>query len=1484
MRRKDEVGQDIHAKKRIAYTTIAESGLGALLPQLESKVESLQKRLAVSLSKKPTLEETFTEKQITAALKLIRLIRGILPNFDKGNLPNKIALAILNGISLWRDLKSVQASLSSTRYAIYSIIKGQLSEIISKSIEENGNVLPKNDSLEGFKNSLKKHIHSQLLDFPEHSPCAELPFLLNEIDDIIDHFDFGEYCGETFKEQEFYIALKKVLSKRFVDKYGQLDLKVVHPITYELTVFLLMMLPQMSPNLQAFISFLNPDAINIKVTRVKENVPNDYCYQKGKELIDGEELYLIMRGKAPSHLSANLRRYFTDYADTVHVKSERAKMDLLQKFIQSEKQSLDMDLALYKKLEREMKEKKTIDAFDVKPSIALLQQQEEQAKVLIKAIVEKLTSYKTRTFKQLLDASSDGLREQLAQNMTDKLDISYAEQILPSMCLIEETQGFTVISIQESLYQITETSLTYLEDSLKQIKKDKEQLIRDYHHQRNDQIARELDGVNSSLSHLIQQISQIQVTDNIDDLLLRLKELKERVDSFLELQTSLDHLDKELSPPFYCPESLDDSFRTSIGHIYETSRVVLQECQHVLHRTEKAIKAKERALTLCLEKERAAQAFAENMKLLNAQTLASLWQDKKILLESKKSQGKELLKEIEVKKENLIDIDRLYGKGDPLSCQPPKYITQRNSKLKEVLDTVEMIRDDLLTFIPEQSKFESLLKVTNLESTEGAFNAQLWVESLAANMEDSLQREQELEKDGNTKTQIRDALLSVSSILKQESIKNVSDELAKLKLLNQLKPVYGLGTNPKNEINELIAFITGKNKLGIEILAKILSLSTAEIYSYCANEERKKLFQQAVEKQTHLLKRQIESINLVKTHNAIYRKLKENIAQIRSDLSNLVAFNEIQHAMDQEYREKMEALSVQMAFLQESSGGVGKEIGSLELEVQILEKINQLLDGSQTLNKHLTADTQISEAHCVMAEKQLRDLLQEFIVLQQLVASWKEVLSYTTSTVGIGELLTTSGQRVSELRVAVCSSKFKEIEEAIDLVEQPSFAVLLNVLSQQLEKYNNYCSAIPLAFKDIDLLRKELEVARGTKTADENENTKPLESLRKQLQINFLQKIEHILISFAVEIQRQDQQLKIALSETRDNYQLHLSAVTTLGVYLETFPISDLGTLKAGLEKLQPDAKNTLQRLMTIETNINLLKKEHETHSIVLQNQKARQDMREQVQRQFCEQLSHYLDQRHKKYRFKDFFSSQDVIQRKQFIEGLLIKLEEYSQSGKSQDILDYIARSKFPGLGLQPILRRLIIAIKALDKQTPSEQTNYVTLKLPEIPHHQDAMEQLKTFESSHPKLCSALTVLVSEIDELEKHGNKIQGEDGKTAKGLAVSLRKQVDSYICAQAVNDRLSVSDFETFRADFMDLLHSQDDSMSKHRSFWKPFITNVAAAFFTLGIALGVKLIGSKLMTGHASFFGETIRFQYVQSIEEELANVAAAVSAVVSAV
>ncbi|WED44394.1 hypothetical protein [Legionella cardiaca] len=1452
------------------YTSIADSAVDKLLNRLKPILADLQKKLDTRPEyKKRTIENEFTKNQFAALARIIKVYDDISSNFANGNQPN-MAWLLLKNPGLLSDMTSVTNDLSSTHQTIYNLLKKDLASITETAYK----AAQKSDSsviIESFKEELKKAIRKKLANLGTIIPCTNLEKYLLELDRVIDEYDIKNHLSN---KSEFIENLKLVISRNFVKDHKKMDFKVVHPISYELIAKIFPFLHEIPAELEDLASFFHPGAGNIpkKVSHVTEKAPSDYTYLVKGEVIDAEEAYRKYRVLLPSILSGKLIDYFEDYKDTLHVRSELAKMNMIREFIHAENKLLE------EKTEQFLKDFSTgavesphseaLSSIDPKVAadgaegrleeeLAVFKENEFHIKALIDELTQKLMDYKGKSLRKLLDSHSE-LAERLVSEASNH-DVTYANEILPDLLLVKKTDAsFGLLAVQENLARNLQMQKMKLEGVLEHLQENRNRLVLNYHQKRNADISQQLEKLDKAIAGF-ENFAESSAND-LEALERQFSMLEMHYSNVLSIQDELNKLLQIWEHPFYCPSYLKQGLYPAIINIYSANKMALTGHQHTVVKILGFLESQKLELIQRLEKERAAQS----MKSANREAFTELQFTKKELLAKKQEEEKSITRVLEDLNEKTIQATKLEN-DDELQQSKSKRSLMAQSVWGEVTKHKETLSQ--LGSLDEQ-KFDRLFALSTLESDQTE-KTLLWLEELI-----STEEKKDKQSTGNkdyfeSKRQIQTALMAVSQAItaKKSPLVDVLKNLDELTTFS-IKKFYGISIF--------------KRGAGIEVLAKILQQEKEEIERRLACDE----LSESIDEAKDLVTNQIKWAQQSQDNLLLYKSRSVELLNIKKALEPLVTVNKTIAKKEQEIALVKSDLEQEINKNKEALAQTKTDISNINLEIRILEKIDILLLDVQKLNDYLSTTSENPDQKCNEAEKQFEPLIQASEEIKKLIDEVKSS-EYEVSITAIHSVLKTAVKRIANLKIASFNEKFNTISVALDSLPEMS-DLKLTLLKEQLINFNIYSQAIQPAFQNIELLQRRLSKTFSEQDNDGNAKTsvstesgaEGLVPICRGKQELLLQEITTCLEQYKTQIETQKQTLGMTFNETCENKKVHAEAILALKAYLPSIKEEELSHLSDELEKLQPASKGTLGTLNEVINAINLLKKQVEKHEVILNGQKDRIMQRRELVQKFSGIFKEYLQKRHGKYAFKDFFNNADALKRESFIQKLSEEMKGYEETGDGKKVIDYIFqnRNQFHGLTLQPILSRLIIDMTDLGKKIPTSQENYIFAVDPvSTDVHEDALIILKNHEEAHPKLSNALSHLYNAIEVLEQHGVKI-GKDGQMVQDLAIRLRKKVDALIYEHP--DNLPTPDeYNAFHADFMEHLHSHDDVMSKHRSFWKPFIVNLALALVSVGIALGVKLLTSKRTDGYASFFVETKRFQHVKELDMSLEDVAKAAAA-----
>ncbi|KTD08166.1 hypothetical protein [Legionella jamestowniensis] len=1395
------------------YTSFEESSLYTLLSKLKLSIRAFNNQLSTThQAANRSVETDFTKNQFESISKLISLLESIGQIFTNGKKPGFLDLRHLAGAL---DLGSATKALNTTRYVIYrQMLKEKLPGII-KNCYNNAKNSPPNLFAESFKNLLKQEVQQTLAGLHKIIPVKDIAPYLSEINTIIDEYPI---TNKGMDANEFV----KQFRKKFLKDDEIIELKVAHPAMYELLTQIFIFCEEIPAELEDFLSFLDPAALEFSIPGIVAISPvksdtSDFVFNfgNGTGVVNFERLYSQHINHLPSLLSEQLVKYFQHYGDSFHVKSERAKMKLICTFLQNESALLSEKVNSILNettlpYEHEM-ENNSGDGDNLELTISQLETEETRVRILLNELARRDYSL---PFNQLLK-DHPTLLEELTSSQN--LDTSYAGSPLSDKVLIEGQKSFQLLPVQQLLAKNVVEQQQLLQTHLVQIKDKKETLVLRAHQERNAGFSAQLDLLTQAPSV---QLPTILATDSVANLKAQLRTLQKLSTELEEKQRTLDSLQFEINKTFNYPHDL----QIKISGIYSHNNEKLNQVKHSIIETQKLIEKQLRLVSRYLDQAAFAENHSERLKLLR---------EKQVELNEKYHDKQQIEKELDSLLEEQIRLNN--GSED---------IRQHHLNITNFLSCKDKYKETVLVFKPySEETFDNLFVESTLQSDpEDTLN---WLDSIISE-EEILNQQEHLLRAKIEKLQTESKILVVL-YQKLETMKKESSKIGLHSIITSLK---------KDPLNEILQSVELKE------LAKIYSvpsmvIALMKLLTIHSENELRSLFVGDLESVlNHIQARQTDISEEIRGLKIIQQNIKENrgkLDDIKVPLSEIVETHQCLATRRDRLNKEIEVKQQKLT-----------EIHVLEVEVSILGKINELLDRNQQLSELINSETVELEK----AESGLKDLIGETVELNLLVESSGNSENYGQAVAIIRSQHLTATQRIITLRKQIIAEKIQRInvEPLITARCQDQYSLFVAALEELVV----IRKLIDSSFEPIESLLTLMTAStqENDKTNNDNDiakHKKVLEELRTIKQTYCLTKIDELLNSYAQELGRVAEEfpkkfkidkydeLKKSVDEIKSYFTKIKLDIQKLQTILKSYRESEYDTTRIQIEDIQQKEERFVAQLKNVES--------------ALENTKAQIDRKELVAI-FTKEAKDYLANRAKKYLVKDSLTSRDAFLRKQFLEELTNKGQNhYVKTGDSTTLLNYIYENRvnFPGLTMQSLINRFIVKIKELDGPVYAYQSTT----------HGQALEKLSSASTSFQR---AVKHLYAQLEVLKTHGSKIGGEKGDIAHNLADKLGRKVDIFIL-QKDDKNARYSDFQKFHSDFIECLHSYDDVMSKHRSFWKPFLLNIAAALFTVGIALGVKLMSSKLLAGHASFFGETKRFQHVQNLDEAVSKISVAVSA-----
>lgn len=1243
-------------------------------------------------------------------------------------------------------------------------------------------------------------------------------------------------------------------------------------------------------------------------------------------------------------LSAGLSAYFEEYDTTAHVQSERAKTSSIKAFIVNErawcKSTLVDHAEKCKKLLRQnitpqMDHEEKLNL--LKESIGTIDVLMAEAKDLSKLAQQRGDEYTQHSFASLVQSHS-GIVQYLKGVKEKNPEATWDELPLPDAIVAEKPEGFAVVHVKKNLNDSLVALGKGLQESVGDLVSQRAKFTQQYkevvqqwrgqeieHHEaRNKEFLEHLKVLTSKLaSHKdlpIDESTELEV--QIQVILKQLAGLEQQKELLSSSQVQLTTLQKQLEGPIECPARLvqeDQGIVKTLSDCYQTSKESTFRCEKQIKAAEQSLNEKKERLTEQLRKLEVAKQFAETMKTANPEAIAKLSLEKKEQLIQVKAKKEETTQRLELNQTNIQDKKFQFLESDPLRNRDPfdDQIRARDIAARELATKVDSVKIGILKITNDE--ISQIFSLQNLQTHQGTESAINWLKLLIDTNEQSLNLVDKVKEELSANENLLNALIPAFNLI-NDAIEHMDKDKIKFPFaqLDKLPGLRGLANTSTQKTP------------GLEILLKLLSFEAAEQTKWNKYRNASKndvnliadafLLRELLKNKITIVKDKVQEVQSKLQVNADYERVRDVLFKSQSLLASLALLNksiEEQQAIRTNLKREWQRLDTEIKQDKELLQELREEELSLTANINILETISELLAGNQQLNtlietlEHSTEEFNTIdlvydnkaniEERAKSANNALGELEGTLDILKQTVAPLANNSAYLANIKTIESLLTTAHHRIAKFKEMLLTKKIEDIEaqtklsqEKINtiaqLLSQPSDNKL-SLLSRLLTDYNQFRVAMYPHRQRVELVRADLESIiseePGEKLGIAIKNLEILNLNAKELQDELLERIKLLLQGYIDEVKQQAQTLTaLRLSESKASYESHKDTLSLVANYLTAFPQEQVANLKDSLEKLTPASQEALQTLEQVNAQYAFLKKQVEENKVINEGQKERLDLREQLSTDFKMKFDSYIGERKAKYAVKDSITRGDWDAREKFLNELREKITEYVSSGDSKPVLDHIKAQKvFPGLKLQPIINRLVLGLQEQDKKIPKDY--YANIPEEIAPEHQDALQALEIFKKANSNFAKGIEALYTAIDKLRQHGQELtneKNEHGDTPIRLATELQTKVDSFIISRK-NIGVDKKSFEHFQADFIYHVHSQDDVMSNGssswESFWKPFIVNVTAALLTVGIAVGLYVGGTKLLTGRASFFAEkTERLNRVDSIDDALWNIEAPISVI----
>ncbi|STX51714.1 Ankyrin repeat protein [Legionella busanensis] len=1486
------------------YTNVTDSPLNQLLSSIEERLKLAKNNKEFKADKTELAKETAS--QINKLLKLIDQLRSVMGIYNQGSGPGLTDILVIPKLI---SLKSSTKDYTSPTYKLYRFLKKNLANIIQIAVAQSLREIPQNEQdLAGTINELKIQIKANLLK----NTTVQSFGVETIIEDLLKNINFPFLTLNYIRNKNNLISdITQTFLKNFKHLYlnsllQRYAFQIKHPIMFDIVADVSQLLSTVpKDDLQKLVSFLNPMAIEDTSKLLGKLIihQGNFVFKDGetKELLDINGLYKQYAPQSYQLIDITIANYFSDFAETPKVKSEKAKAELIQETISYLVQDFKTKLSEITLQIRGLTVDGPIQSENPKKSLFNLVDKFRQLEKLdllahehlIQSKNDLITRLKSKTLLSEVTKESQG---QLASLFVKYQRLGFAALSMQPELLTTKfvnTGSIThLTTVKEYIDNIFKSFQTEIEQPLNQTQKEivaqMNELWRKWIEEERQEHLKATTAISASCKEIKTQAEQIRFEIGIlpDPLELKLDYVAKK---FIELdsknqvvQTLHQELDlqernlKEHSVNATISEDLVALFGTKIQKEFQQ----LYEAEH-----DQLVKIK--AVIKQIEK-----TLIEQDSMLKQL-------DEKLQFERKMSEGNvnELRDILENKLHSLNELHKNFKPGNLLKKQEelksPQIIKPKdriNSLQKRVGDNILDFKESLADFskslailaknITIEKRGEVIEVLEQLADTDRLAVIK-YIETLEQIYEDDIKNEGLTELD-KIATWIDTKL--IPSAKRDLPLSQIGGLFAETKAFNNphIKKLFFDIVCPDVEVND-----PNHWKEFYQRLKKIFNPSIFQSESTKVNNALKLERLKKLAADTHKI------LSIVNPVKEIISKLKNIDKEITEDNVNIATLQ--QELQFQEEIKVVEKKEKELFTLQQEIQILDKLI-TLSEEIQLLgSEINDLknkLDDSPDLIENLKSKQAAVEGFQVSL-KVISKELQELNLLLKLVDS----KSYQAKFKQLNNLCLVLQNNLTELqnfyhkkivnlfdteinKVQIAKDNFNQLVKIYQQNSEPNFAGF-NTLLNKLKDIEKAVRKIDEQMKPIKFsLQEKLDAI----TADSTELTMSLvKKLQNQIQslINQAKENSDRVTINIIDVHRED--INENYRQDLEKANLFIKRASSEITKLKTFLSEDKLAVRQEILRSIEDTEQSSNRVKN-----ELAIKEGCTFSAL-----SRIATRMILASHFKQELDDYLVNRTKKFSVKDTLLWHDSQARMLFIngsptkEGLKNALDNYVNDGNSQKLIKFINtnKSNFPGQHLQPLLNRLILAVRDYDKTLPIDYSDDFSSEIyaPAVNLRNASSVLKRLFNNNETKdLALGIKSLYTNIEGMHKYGIDINDAEylkgnkinpGQTALDLASRLKNSLDEFMVKNEdelikggiVRKQLLLSFHEQFKT----LLHSEDDKLSKHREAWKPIVANTALNIFSL-----IKLTVSKIKTHQATFFfQQTKRMQKVDAVEHALDSV-----------
>lgn len=1454
------------------FTTIADSGFGQFLNRLERKIEALQKEYA---SAPQSQELSYAKSQLAAVAATVTALKEkVLPEFESGKNP---------GILTWSSIKSTIEDISKKYMDVFSTPE----RAVIKAIKMHVDTLIKN----ACKAGEIKSINAEVLDkFREHFkaelrqakifenalaiPGVDLELILQEVDRFIDGWDFSSSKPDDFKK-----ALPKLLAGKFPYTFF-----VAHPMSYALAVDCWYGLKAMPESIDELFSFLNPDALKIKIPALftasytpGEGEAKHYVFKiefsNQSVTLDLQSLFSNNRGMADDVIKAGLADYLTRLADTEEGIAEAKSQSEKQARFNKAQHALDDLTQGFNEQCARVSLPLVLEGESYASQAALLHKQSECVHEVIAsadATLKELTQ-------QMASLTSSGVVGE--DEIPEYFIKSNPMKLVPAQLILKKAYAKAIKDIQEKQAGLQQLH-GLLQDQVPTIHKAWYEAELAFHREESAAVGMTLDAISADLDKLNTNDRQLEQPDIEQQMLLLKKELLSAESDLENLDLHQKTVDRLANPvPVRDTTLLLASYpalNDEINALYKSQQDTRDALNKRLVHLRLVVLRHHEEMGFQLKKAQSAWAFLESMRSTNIESIKQHHTEKQKQLSDEQKQLDTLMQQASKTDEALSEADktrqmheeRIPGFQDAL---PEKWREVQESATvlaKLIKETDGTALSVTFTSVAELHDFEQTARAKSKLFQEALDQCTVQPEAYSDTLDDDLRVMAEIEK----------CLLKNKQVIDFKAMGNI--EKFKVGFFDPFKKSFDKLLNfldARQEQNESLWQFQQKQS-SLDINSEQFQYATFLFNTLC-REKKKNLEQKLyVRDLTRAWKPQEAAFGLEKKN---FDKIHDGVCLIAENLATsekaIVTLNQEISSLSAE-RKKQEALIITSK----------KTIDELKPNVEIIGLIIQLTERIAKLGEKINQPD--AENTIEALYDQYHQLSATYELLLQKLKGIPNHQDYEANRLNIHKQLAANLGQLQTLARSLINKHLEAVKiDAGQLTKELADLGLQSTSSQSSDVPKRLNEASVLLTSHEALLKKRLQlqekhqafalklgVLKDEVLIEGYEKEQPLgvvleESVKISTQL--VKDSQALLAAISDKVKQHTDSLKFkyhSLEEDKEQQEQRKE--------VEAYLVK----IKAPLDELtntisESALKEHLQEsLDTVKQNISTLNQTIRDNQQVLEQTQRRIASRVKVMDEYLGLFGEdgYEAQRAQRFFVKDFFfSSEDAENRKIYLGELRALLREFKEKGDLETFnrlhaLVERGRNEFPGLTLRPMLRRLLVALQERRQDFSDESIQ-----------QDDVTENNSSKKIAKKEISDALKTLYDRIDEMKNHA-KLQNHSEtviNAVNNVSQKLQNRLDNFVEAKLGDGKqVTAKELSSFTEEMRDILRSEDDKMHSERSWFAPVVANIVAGLFTLGIALGIKLARSKSTQGYATFFmDKTQREKNVDKVDEALDQLAA---------